>query len=52
MTYHMVDFVHTDESRRELEHVVPQGDDDKLGVLRPLFDVCGDDGDLYHHPSA
>eukprot|EP00428_Durinskia_dybowskii_P065473 CAMPEP_0170384264 /NCGR_PEP_ID=MMETSP0117_2-20130122/15907_1 /TAXON_ID=400756 /ORGANISM="Durinskia baltica, Strain CSIRO CS-38" /LENGTH=213 /DNA_ID=CAMNT_0010640005 /DNA_START=219 /DNA_END=860 /DNA_ORIENTATION=- len=31
---------------RQLEHVIPQGDDDELGILRSLFDVVCDDGDV------
>ena len=30
----------------KLEHIVAKGDDDKLGVLRPVFDVVCDNGDI------
>ncbi len=30
----------------KFEHIVAKGDDDKLGVLRPVFDVVRDDGDI------
>jgi len=36
---HVVDFVYSNKSGSELEHVVSQRDDDELGVLRALFDV-------------
>lgn len=42
----MIDFVHADEPRRELEHVIAQRDDDELRVLGAFFDVGCDDGDL------
>lgn len=40
--YHVVDFVHADQTRRKLEHVVAQRDDNKLGVLGALLDVARD----------
>lgn len=43
---HVVDLVDADEAGGELEHVVPEGDDDELGVLGALLDVVGDDGHL------
>lgn len=42
----MIDLVHADQPGRQLEHVVSEGDDDELGVLGPLLNVVGDDGDL------
>ena len=36
---HMIDLVNSDQSLRELKHVVPQRDDNELCVLRALFDV-------------
>jgi hypothetical protein len=43
---HVVDLVHAHQPRRQLEHVVPERDDDELGVLRPLLDVVGDNRHL------
>lgn len=45
-THHMIDFVHADQPRGKLEHVVAQRDDDELSVLGALFDVSGDNRDL------
>lgn len=42
----MVDLVHANEARRELKHVVAQGNDNELGVLGALLDVIGNDRDL------
>lgn len=36
---HMVDLVYSNQSTRELEHVVPQRDDDKLCVFGSFLDV-------------
>jgi hypothetical protein len=43
---HVVDLVHTNQSRGQLEHVVAQGDDDELRVLGPLLDIVGYNRDL------
>ena len=43
---HMIDLVHSNESRGELEHVVSQGDDDELSILRSLLDITGNNRDL------
>ena len=43
---HVVDLVHTHQACSQLEHVVPERDDDELGVLGTLFDVVRHDGDL------
>ena len=42
----MVDFVDTNKTSSELKHVVPEGNDYKLCVLRPLFDVRSHNGHL------
>ncbi len=44
--YHMINLIHAHQPRRQLKHVVPQGNDDELGVLGAFFDVGGYDGDL------
>lgn len=43
---HVVHLIHAHESARQLKHVVPQGDNDKLCVLGALFNVRCHDGDL------
>jgi len=30
----------------KLEHVIPQGDDNELGILRPVLDVIGYNGNI------
>lgn len=47
----MINLIDTDQPGRELEHVVPEGNDDELGVLGAFFDVGGDDGDLWFRVS-
>jgi len=42
----MIDLIHAHQPRRELEHVIPQRDDDELRILRPLLDVRRYDRDL------
>lgn len=44
---HVIDFVNTNQSGRELEHVISQRNDNELGVLSAFFDVGGYDGDLF-----
>ena len=44
---HVVDLVHAHQSRRELKHVVSEGNDDELGVLGSLLDVICHNGHLY-----
>jgi hypothetical protein len=44
---HVIDLVHANESGRELEHVVTQGDNDELGVLGAFLDIARYDGDLW-----
>ncbi|KZF21894.1 hypothetical protein L228DRAFT_162366 [Xylona heveae TC161] len=43
---HVINFIHADEARRELEHVVAERNDDELGVFGAFFDVTCHDGDL------
>jgi hypothetical protein len=43
---HVIDLVHSDKSRSKFKHVVSQGDDDKLSVLRPLLDVTRNNRNL------
>ena len=38
-TYHMIDLVNTNQSRRQFKHVIPQRNDNKLCVLGAFFDV-------------
>lgn len=42
----MIHLVDADQSGRELEHVVAQGDDYELGVFGALLDIACYDGDL------
>lgn len=42
-TYHVVDFIHADQTRSKFEHVVAQGDDDELRILGTLLDVARND---------
>ena len=42
----MIDFIDAYEARSEFEHVVTEGDDDKLRVFGALLDVGGYDGNL------
>lgn len=42
----MVDLVDTYQSRGKLEHVIPQRNNDELGVLGTLLDIRGHDRDL------
>lgn len=44
--YHVVDLVHTNQSRSELEHVVSQGNDNELCILGSLLDIAGHNRDL------
>jgi hypothetical protein len=37
----MIDFVHSNETGGELEHVVTERDDNELSVLGAFFDVAG-----------
>jgi hypothetical protein len=43
---HVIDLVHSDKSRSKFKHVVSQGDDDELSVLRPLLDVTRNNRNL------
>lgn len=43
----MIDLVHPNQSGRELEHVVAQRDDDKLGILGTLLNIARNNGDLW-----
>jgi hypothetical protein len=43
---HMIHLVNTDQTFRELEHVISEGDDDELCVFCSLFDVRCYDRDL------
>lgn len=45
-TYHVVDLVHANKTRRKLKHVVAQRDDNELSVLRALLDVARNDRHL------
>lgn len=42
-TYHVINLVYSNQPRRQLEHVVPQRDNNKLCILRPLLDVSRND---------
>ena len=42
----VVGLVDPDQPRRQLEHVVSERDDDELSLLRAVFDVIGDNGDI------
>jgi len=42
----MVDFIHAHEPGGQLEHIVSEGDDDKLSILGALFDITCYDRDL------
>ena len=46
MADHVVDFINTDQSCSELEHVITQGDDNELCILCPFLDIGSDDRDL------
>lgn len=39
---HVINLVHSDQSRSELKHVVTQRDDDELGILGSFLDVTCD----------
>lgn len=43
---HVVDLVNPNQPLCKLEHVIPQTDDNELCVLRALFDVSGNNGNL------
>lgn len=45
---HVIDLVDTNKTSGELEHVVPQGNDDKLGVLGSFLDVIRYDRNLHY----
>ena len=45
----MINFIHADEAGSKFKHVIPEGNNDELGVLGAFFDIIGDDGDLYIH---
>ena len=42
----MINLIHPHQSRRQLKHVIPQRNNDELGVFRAFFNVRGYDGDL------
>ena len=42
----MINLVHADQPGRQLEHVVPEGNDNELRVLGAFFDVGCHDGNL------
>lgn len=48
---HMIDLVHAHQPRRELEHVIPQRDNDELGVLGAFLDVARHNRHLFHSQS-
>ena len=43
---HVIDLVHSDKSRSKFKHVVSQGDNNELSVLRPLLDVTRNNRNL------
>jgi hypothetical protein len=43
---HVIDFIYSNETRCELEHVVSKRDDDELSVFRPFFNITCDNRDL------
>jgi hypothetical protein len=44
----VVDLIHADQPRSELEHVIAQRNDDELRILGALLDISSNDRDLNH----
>ena len=42
----MIDLIHPDQPRRQLEHIIPEGNNNKLSILGALLDIRRDDGDI------
>lgn len=43
---HVIDLVYSNKSRRQLEHVVSQRNDNELSILCSFLDITGNDRDL------
>jgi hypothetical protein len=44
---HVIDLVYSNKSRRQLEHVVSQRNDNELSILCSFLDITGNDRDLF-----